>query len=105
MIDTSRPLTGAKPSRAKANELTTADAAVTLTWKLLANVGRAGATRAYPNAITKLAATITHTSRGSRAVAADRAAAIPVDAIARAPPPPESTAGWRTAFLGRVPHM
>ena len=44
----------------------TMDAAVTLTSKLRANVGRAGATRPNPAAITKLAATSTQTSLGSR---------------------------------------
>jgi hypothetical protein len=63
---TSRPLAGANSSRATANELTTTDAAVTLTLKLRANVGSAGATNPNPAAITKFAATSTHTSLGNR---------------------------------------
>ena len=64
---TNRPLTGAKRTRATANALTTADAAATLTSKLRANTGSAGATTPYPIAIMKAAKTSTRTSRGSRA--------------------------------------
>jgi hypothetical protein len=42
------------------------DAAVTLTSKLRAKVGNAGATIPKPSAITKLTITRTQTSRGSR---------------------------------------
>ncbi|GLW91917.1 hypothetical protein Aglo03_27330 [Actinokineospora globicatena] len=41
------------------------DAAVTLTLKLRAKLGSAGATRPNPIAMMKFAATMTHTSRGS----------------------------------------
>lgn len=49
-----------------ANALTTIDAAVTLTSKLRANVGIAGATMPKPTAITKLTTTSTQTSLSNR---------------------------------------
>jgi hypothetical protein len=63
------PLIGANASRMNAKELITIEAAVTLTSKLRAKVGNAGATIPKPRAITKLTVTKTHTSRGSREAA------------------------------------